>query len=69
MRFAYLSKYAIYMLPTLEARVRRFVQGLSPLVINEAAIAALNSNMNYGKMVAFAQATDLQTEEHNGERG
>ncbi|XP_070032317.1 uncharacterized protein [Nicotiana tomentosiformis] len=47
-RFVYLSKYAIYMLPTMEARVRRFVQGLSPLVINEASTAALNSDMNYG---------------------
>ncbi|XP_070032389.1 uncharacterized protein [Nicotiana tomentosiformis] len=25
MRFAHLSKYAIYMLPTMEARVRRFM--------------------------------------------
>ncbi|XP_070045523.1 uncharacterized protein [Nicotiana tomentosiformis] len=57
MRFAYLSKYAIYMLPIMEAREHRFLQGLSPLVINEAAIAALNSDMNYGKMVAFTQAT------------
>ncbi|XP_070034833.1 uncharacterized protein [Nicotiana tomentosiformis] len=57
MRFVHLSKYAIYMLPTMEARVRRSLQGLGPLVINEAAITALNSNMNYGKMVAFAQAT------------
>ncbi|XP_070034581.1 uncharacterized protein [Nicotiana tomentosiformis] len=58
MRFAHLFKYAIYMLPTMEARVHRFVQGLSPLVINEAATTALNSNMNYGKMVAFTQATE-----------
>ncbi|XP_070054245.1 uncharacterized protein [Nicotiana tomentosiformis] len=58
MKFTHLSKYSIYMLPTMEARVRRFVQGLSPLVINEAATAALNSDMNYGKMVAFAQATE-----------
>ncbi|XP_070036610.1 uncharacterized protein [Nicotiana tomentosiformis] len=57
MRFSYLSKYAIYMLPTMEARVRRFVQGLSPLVINKGAKAALNSDMNYGKIVEFAQAT------------
>ncbi|XP_070040715.1 uncharacterized protein [Nicotiana tomentosiformis] len=56
-RFAHLSKYAIYMLPTMEARVRHFVQGLIPLVINEAATTALNSDMNYGIMVAFAQAT------------
>ncbi|XP_070039505.1 uncharacterized protein [Nicotiana tomentosiformis] len=58
MEFACLSKYAIHMLPTMEARVRRFVQSLSPLVINEATIAALNSDMNYGKMVAFAQSTE-----------
>ncbi|XP_070050588.1 uncharacterized protein [Nicotiana tomentosiformis] len=58
MEFARLSKYAIHMLPTVEARVRRFVQGLSPLVINEAAITALNSDMNYGNMVAFAQAIE-----------
>ncbi|XP_070054815.1 uncharacterized protein [Nicotiana tomentosiformis] len=58
MEFARLSKYVILMLPTMEARVRRFVQGLSPLVINEATTAALNSDMNYGKMVAFAQATE-----------
>ncbi|XP_070045241.1 uncharacterized protein [Nicotiana tomentosiformis] len=58
MRFARLSKYVIYMLPIMEARVCRFVQGLIPLVINETAIAALNSDMNYGKMVAFSQATE-----------
>ncbi|XP_070034808.1 uncharacterized protein [Nicotiana tomentosiformis] len=60
MRFAYLSKYAIYMLPTMEARVRRFMQGLSTLVFNEATTAALNSDMNYGKIVVFAQATDTR---------
>ncbi|XP_070034996.1 uncharacterized protein [Nicotiana tomentosiformis] len=58
MEFVRLSKYAIHMLPTMDARVCRFVQGLSPLVINEADIAALNSNINYGKMVAFAQAIE-----------
>ncbi|XP_070050590.1 uncharacterized protein [Nicotiana tomentosiformis] len=58
MEFARLSKYVIHMLPTMEARVRRFVLGLSPLVINEVATAALNSDMNYGNMVVFAQATE-----------
>ncbi|XP_070050496.1 uncharacterized protein [Nicotiana tomentosiformis] len=57
MEFARLSKYAIHMLPTMEARVHWFVQGLSPLVINEAATTAMNFDMNYGKMVAFSQAT------------
>ena len=60
MEFVRLSKYVVHMMPTMEARVRRFVQGLSPLVINEAATAALNSDMNYGKMVAFAQATEAR---------
>ncbi|XP_070034751.1 uncharacterized protein [Nicotiana tomentosiformis] len=60
MRFAYLSKYAICMLPTMEARVHRFVQCLSLLVINKAAAAALNSYMNYGNMVAFTQATETR---------
>ncbi|XP_070045198.1 uncharacterized protein [Nicotiana tomentosiformis] len=57
MEFARLSKYAIHMFPTMEVRVRRFVQGRSPLVINKSAIAAWNSDMNYAKMVAFDQAT------------
>ncbi|XP_070057144.1 uncharacterized protein [Nicotiana tomentosiformis] len=60
MSFACLSKYAIYMLPSMEARVCRFVQGLSPLVIKEAATAVLNSDMNYGKMVAFSQSTETR---------
>ncbi|XP_070050594.1 uncharacterized protein [Nicotiana tomentosiformis] len=60
MRFTRMSKYSIYMLPTVEARVRRFVQGLSPLVINEAATTALNFDMNYGKMVAFAQTIETR---------
>ncbi|XP_070045589.1 uncharacterized protein [Nicotiana tomentosiformis] len=34
--------------------------GLSPLVINEAATTALNSDMNYGKMVAFVQAIETR---------
>ncbi|XP_070046761.1 uncharacterized protein [Nicotiana tomentosiformis] len=54
MEFAHLSKYAIHM---IEARVRRFVEGVSPLFINEAATTALNLDMNYGKMIACAQAT------------
>ncbi|XP_070046676.1 uncharacterized protein [Nicotiana tomentosiformis] len=66
MEFARLSKYAIHMLPTMEARVCRFVQGLGPLVINEAA--ALNSDMNYWKMVAFAQATEDRKLKNRRER-
>ncbi|XP_070045357.1 uncharacterized protein [Nicotiana tomentosiformis] len=42
----------------MDARVHRFVQGLSPLVINEAATTILNSDMNNGKIVAFLQATE-----------
>ncbi|XP_070045536.1 uncharacterized protein [Nicotiana tomentosiformis] len=60
MKFTHLSKYAIYMLPIMEARVHRFMEGISPLVINEAAMAALNSDMNYGKIVAFAQAMEYR---------
>ncbi|XP_070010691.1 uncharacterized protein [Nicotiana sylvestris] len=56
MEFAHLSKYAIHMFTTMEARMRRFVQGLNSLTINEASRTTLNSDMNYGKMVAFAQA-------------
>ncbi|XP_070025889.1 uncharacterized protein [Nicotiana sylvestris] len=58
MEFAHLSKYVIHMLPTIESRMRRLVQGLNSLTINEASMAALNSDMNYGKMVAFAQDID-----------
>ncbi|XP_070048651.1 uncharacterized protein [Nicotiana tomentosiformis] len=60
MEFVRLSKYAAHMMPTMETMVHRFMQGLSRLVINEAATAALNSDMNYGKMVAFAQATEAR---------
>ncbi|XP_070025071.1 uncharacterized protein [Nicotiana sylvestris] len=41
----------------MEARVPRFVQGLNPLTINQPSTTALNSDMNYGKMVAFSHAT------------
>ncbi|XP_070032349.1 uncharacterized protein [Nicotiana tomentosiformis] len=58
MRFALLSKYVIYMLCTMEAKVHRFMQGLSPLVINEAATTALNFDMNYVKMVVFGRPTE-----------
>ncbi|XP_070039443.1 uncharacterized protein [Nicotiana tomentosiformis] len=68
MEFARLSKYAIHMLLTMEARVRWFVQGLSPLDINEAFTAALNSDMNYGKMVAFSQATETRKLKNRMER-
>ncbi|XP_070039501.1 uncharacterized protein [Nicotiana tomentosiformis] len=57
LRFADLSKYAIYMLHIMEATVHRFVQGLSLLVINDVATTGLNFDMNYGKMVAFSLAT------------
>jgi len=68
MVFARLSKYDILMFPTMEARVCRFVQGLSPLVINEAATVALISYMNYGKMVAFAQDTEDRKLKNRRER-
>ncbi|XP_070056445.1 uncharacterized protein [Nicotiana tomentosiformis] len=66
--FARLSKYVIHMMPIIEARVRRFVQGLSPLVINEAATTALSSDMNYEKMVAFSQATEDRKLKNRRER-
>ncbi|XP_075104219.1 uncharacterized protein LOC142178496 [Nicotiana tabacum] len=50
MEFVRLSKYAPQLVSTMGDRVRRFVQGLSPLVVNEAVTAALHSNMNYGKI-------------------
>ncbi|XP_070054310.1 uncharacterized protein [Nicotiana tomentosiformis] len=68
MRFARLSKYAIYMFPAMEARVRLFAQGLSPLIINEAATVALNSDMNYGYRVTFAQATETRKLKNRMER-
>ncbi|XP_070050514.1 uncharacterized protein [Nicotiana tomentosiformis] len=68
MEFARLSKYVIHMFPTMEARVHRFVQVLSPLVINEAAMTILNSDMNYGKMVAFSQATEDRKLKNRRER-
>nr|XP_009768288.1 PREDICTED: uncharacterized protein LOC104219323 [Nicotiana sylvestris] len=52
----------------MDARVRRFVQGLSPLVVNEAAIEALHSDMNYGKIVGFAQATESRKLKIRAER-
>ncbi|XP_070004536.1 uncharacterized protein [Nicotiana sylvestris] len=60
MEFVRLSKYAPQLVSTMGDRVRRFVQGLSPLVVNEAATAALQSDMNYGKIVGFAQATEAR---------
>nr|XP_009790385.1 PREDICTED: uncharacterized protein LOC104237853 [Nicotiana sylvestris] len=68
MEFARLSKYAIHMLPTMEARVRQFVQGLNHLTINEASTAALNSDMNYGKIVVFSQATENRKLKNRMER-
>ncbi|XP_070014062.1 uncharacterized protein [Nicotiana sylvestris] len=46
----------------------RFVQSLNPLTINEASTVALNSDMNYGKMVAFAQATENRKLKNKMER-
>ncbi|XP_070057002.1 uncharacterized protein [Nicotiana tomentosiformis] len=68
MEFARLSKYAIHMFPTMEARVRRIVEGLSPLVLNEASKDALNSDMNYGKMLAIFQATETRKLRNRMER-
>ncbi|XP_070019530.1 uncharacterized protein [Nicotiana sylvestris] len=44
---------------TMAARATEF-EGLSPLVVNEAATAALHSDMNYGKIVGFTQATEAR---------
>ncbi|XP_070032495.1 uncharacterized protein [Nicotiana tomentosiformis] len=41
MEFVRLLKYDVHIMPTMEARVRRFVQGLSPLIINEATTDGL----------------------------
>nr|XP_009801529.1 PREDICTED: uncharacterized protein LOC104247272 [Nicotiana sylvestris] len=68
MEFVRLSKYAPQLVLTMDARIRRFVQGLSPLVVNEAATAALHSDMNYGKIVGFAQATEARNLKIRAER-
>ncbi|XP_070045201.1 uncharacterized protein [Nicotiana tomentosiformis] len=68
MEFVHLSKYAIHMLPTMDARVCRFVQGLSPLVINEATTTTLISDMYYGKTVAFSQAIETRKLKNRMER-
>nr|XP_009778024.1 PREDICTED: uncharacterized protein LOC104227447 [Nicotiana sylvestris] len=52
----------------MDARVRRFVQGLSPLVVNEAATVSLHSDMNYGKIVGFDQATEARKLKIRAER-
>ncbi|XP_070017401.1 uncharacterized protein [Nicotiana sylvestris] len=61
MVFARLSKYVIHIFPIMEARVRRFVQGLNPLTI-------MNSNMNYGKMIAFTQSIESRKLKNGMER-
>nr|XP_009797334.1 PREDICTED: uncharacterized protein LOC104243778 [Nicotiana sylvestris] len=43
----------------MAARATEF-EGLSPLVVNEAATVALHSDMNYGKIVGFAQDTEAR---------
>ncbi|XP_070050400.1 uncharacterized protein [Nicotiana tomentosiformis] len=68
MEFARLSMHVIRMLPAMKARLHRFVQGISPLVINDAATTALNSDKNYGKMMAFAQATEDRKLKNTNER-
>ncbi|XP_070010399.1 uncharacterized protein [Nicotiana sylvestris] len=68
MEFVRLSKYAPQFVSTMDARVWRFVQGLSPLVVNEAATAALPSDMNYGKIVGFSQATEARKLKIRAER-
>ncbi|XP_070005170.1 uncharacterized protein [Nicotiana sylvestris] len=68
MEFARMSKYVIHMLPTMEPRVRGFVQGLNPLTINKASTAALNSDMNYEKIVAFSQAIENRKLKNRMER-
>nr|XP_009795197.1 PREDICTED: uncharacterized protein LOC104241927 [Nicotiana sylvestris] len=60
MEFVRLSKYVPQLVSTMGDRVRRFVQGLSPLVVNEDATSALHSDMNYGKIVGFAHATEAR---------
>ncbi|XP_075076282.1 uncharacterized protein LOC142162949 [Nicotiana tabacum] len=68
MEFVRLSKYAPQLVSTMDAQVRRFVQGLSPLVVNEAATVALHSDMNYGKIVGFVQATEARKLKIQAER-
>nr|XP_009784075.1 PREDICTED: uncharacterized protein LOC104232547 [Nicotiana sylvestris] len=68
MEFVRLSKYAPQLVSTMDARVRRFIQGLSPLVVNEAATSALHSDMNYGKIVGFTQATEARKLKIRAER-
>ncbi|XP_070057023.1 uncharacterized protein [Nicotiana tomentosiformis] len=52
-----------------EARVRWFVQGLSPLAINEATIAAMNSGMNYGKLCSANRAQSAAGELFQAQSG
>ncbi|XP_070007922.1 uncharacterized protein [Nicotiana sylvestris] len=68
MEFVRLSKYAPQLMSTMGDRVRRFVQGLSPLVVKEAATTALHLDMSYGKIVGFAQATEARKLKIRAER-
>nr|XP_009759567.1 PREDICTED: uncharacterized protein LOC104212082 [Nicotiana sylvestris] len=52
---------------TMAARATEF-EGLSPLVVNEAAIVALHSDMNYEKIVGFVQATEARKLKIRAER-
>lgn len=47
------------MLPNMKAKVRQFLQGLGGYVNNEVSTAILNSNIHYGKIVAFTQAAEI----------
>nr|XP_009767253.1 PREDICTED: uncharacterized protein LOC104218450 [Nicotiana sylvestris] len=65
MEFVRLSKYAPQLVSIMDARVRRFVQGLSPLVVKEVATTALHSDINCGKILG----SDSRRPHHSGRPG
>ena len=58
MKFTQLSRYASEMVPTVRAKMRKFVSGLAKQVKREGKAAILNADMDFSRLVVYLQQVE-----------
>ena len=58
MKFTQLSRYASEMVPTMRAKMRKFVSGLAKHTKKEGKTAILNNDMDFSRLVVYLQQVE-----------
>src|SRR5688572_14258549 len=67
MKFTQLSRYASEMVPTMRAKMRKFVSGLAKHVKREGKAAILNNNMDFSRLVVYLQQVEEDKKKYKEE--